>query len=242
MFIVIEGNDGAGKTTIIEELKRFLEHRDDYVFTRSPGGTKTGADIRQIVLDPNKEKIPNVAELLLFMADRSIHVEQLIKPALKEGKVVIADRYEESTYAYQVIGGGAKKEDFEFLTKLIMGDFKPDLNIFLICPPDVAKKRLQAQGRALDRFEQTEDDFKEKVYESYLQRGRSLPNTVIVDARSDKQHVLLQVLAILKDVLGDRLPGFQTDDIIDTPGATIIKSGNGEWVTVGDINEDIAAG
>lgn len=219
MFIVIEGNDGAGKTTVIERLKELLEHDHQFVFTRSPGGTKTGADIRQIVLDPNKEKIPNVAELLLFMADRSIHVEQLIKPAVNAGKVVIADRYEESTYAYQVIGGGAKKEDFEYLTRLIMGDFQPDLNIFLICPPDVAKQRLQTQGRALDRFEQSDDEFKEKVYQSYLDRGRILPNTVIVDARANKDQVLLQVLSILKEKLGDRLPGI-----------------------VGDINEDIAAG
>ena len=170
LFITFEGGEACGKTTQVEKLKEYinsLENSDQFLILREPGGTALGEEIRNLLLHYEEDKPLPMAELMLFCAARSQLVEEKIKPALKEGKIVIADRFYDSTIAYQGEARGLMSaEDVLNLTRLIIGDLKPDLTFYLKLAPQEAFKR-KSKGTPLDNIEKEGIEFHENVAKGY---------------------------------------------------------------------------
>ena len=145
LFITFEGGEACGKTTQVTKLKEYinsLPNRDQFLLVREPGGTLLGEEIRKHLLDYEANRPLPMTELMLFCAARHQIVEEMIKPALKEGKIVIADRFYDSTIAYQGEARGLMStEEILKLTRLIIGDLKPDLTFYLKLSPEEAFKR-----------------------------------------------------------------------------------------------------
>ncbi|MBQ8792197.1 MAG: dTMP kinase [Clostridia bacterium] len=170
LFITIEGGEACGKSTQVKLLKEFiatLPNKDDFIFVREPGGTLLGEEIRKLLLDYNEDKPLPMTELLLFCAARHQIAEEIIKPALKQGKIVIADRFYDSTIAYQSCARGIMSiKDTLSLTRLAIGDLKPDKTFYFKLSPEEAFKRKSNCG-PLDRIELEGMDFHEKVAQGY---------------------------------------------------------------------------
>ena len=182
-FIVIEGLEGAGKTTakeaIIEVLKRLDIH--DILLTREPGGTPLAEKLRDLIKSETEEMITPKAELLMLYAARIQLVENVIQPALKAGKWVIGDRHDLSSQAYQ---GGGRQLDSRLLASLkeqILGDFKPDLTLYLDISPEVGLARARGRGE-LDRIEKQNMAFFDRTRAHYLALVKQDPNSVVIKA------------------------------------------------------------
>ncbi len=171
ILIAFEGIEGSGKTTQAELLFNFLKEKSiPCIFSREPGGTEIGEQIRKILLDTKNNKMHAKTELLLYLANRCQHVYEKIMPEIKKGTVVIIDRYSDSSLAYQ-----GKARDLSFktvsrLNKFATAGLKPDLVILIDIPVDVGLKRTRE--KTLDRLEQEEVEFHERVREGYLQLAR----------------------------------------------------------------------
>ncbi len=179
-FITFEGIDGAGKTTQIDALHRFLEQKGvEVVRTREPGGTPLGEKIRALLLN---DEMGVAAETLLFFAARAEHLEKVIEPALARGAWVLSDRFTDATYAYQVGGKDYRAQDVLALEALVQKGFGPDKTVLFDIAPETAAKRL-AKARAADRFETQSLQFFERVRAAYLDRaGREPGRFVTLDA------------------------------------------------------------
>ncbi|MDY0971127.1 dTMP kinase [Siccibacter turicensis] len=192
-FIVIEGLEGAGKTTarnlVIETLQ--AHGVTDLVFTREPGGTVLAEKLRSLVLDIKSvgdETITERAEVLLFYAARVQLVETVIKPALARGACVIGDRHDLSTQAYQGGGRGIDADMLATLRQAVLGDFTPDLTLYLDVTPEVGLKRARARGE-LDRIEQESLDFFNRTRARYLALAASTPSIKTIDATRSLEQV-----------------------------------------------------
>ena len=162
MFITFEGIEGCGKTTQIELLYTYLDSSGHRVIkTREPGGTAFGESLRNAFLHTEMKVYP-LSELLVFMAMRAQHVDELILPALKEGTIVLCDRFTDASYAYQGYGRGIDLNVIETLNKLVVKGIKPDLTILLDCPVEKGLTR-KAQSASMDRFEKEELSFHGKI-------------------------------------------------------------------------------
>lgn len=176
LFITLEGTEGCGKSTHAKLLKQYLEDKGrEVVLTMEPGGTGVGKSIRNILLDKDAS-IEKNAELLLFGADRAHHVSSVIKPALAQGKIVICDRYIDSTTAYQVGGRGLPEDTVKFINNLTSDGVIPDATILFDVPPEVGLKRLK--GGTRDRFEKESLDFHEKIRKKFLEIAKAEPDRV----------------------------------------------------------------
>ncbi len=201
-FIVIEGIDGAGKSTVVDALCNFLsgvvlESPEYLVRSFEPGGTDKGQDIRRILKTPGGTNIPPVSELLLFYADRAITVEEVIKPALEQGKWVVSDRHNLTTVAYQGAGRGLVRET-DLLTMLVLDDFAPDFTIVLDIPAEQGIERARARDQELDRIEQSGLPFFERARARFLEEAVKRPNkVVVVDATLPKDDVVTEVLRLV---------------------------------------------
>jgi dTMP kinase len=182
LFITFEGIEGVGKSTNIDYLAGLIEaHGHPVLRTREPGGTPIAEDIRRILKEHGDEPLPDVAELLLLFAARSINVNNAIRPALTSGTWVISDRFTDSTRAYQGGGRGFPVESIEWLAELAHGDLQPDLTILLDAPVDVAMQRADRRGEP-DRFEVERAEFFDRVRQAYLQLAEREPDRfAIVD-------------------------------------------------------------
>lgn len=172
-YIVIEGLEGAGKTTARNVVVDTLNTLGvaDIVFTREPGGTQLAEKLRSLVLDiksVDDEVISDKAEVLMFYAARVQLVETVIKPALADGKWVVGDRHDLSTQAYQGGGRGIDQTMLATLRDAVLGDFRPDLTLYLDVTPEVGLKRARARGE-LDRIEQESFDFFNRTRARYLE-------------------------------------------------------------------------
>lgn len=189
-FIVVEGLEGAGKSTALDVIKQYLNSQVlELVVTREPGGTRVGEVARELI----KESVPaepldSRAELLLFYAARVQLIERVIRPALARGAWVLADRFELSTLAYQ--GGGRKLSSamIQHLSEFCIHDLKPDLIIFLDITPEQGMQRVISRGKT-DRIEQESMVFFNDVYNSYHQHISTMNNVVVIDASQPLQHV-----------------------------------------------------
>ncbi len=171
-FITFEGVDGAGKSTHLEWFANALRQRGiDLLVTREPGGTPLGERLREILLN---EPMHAETEALLMFAARREHVEQVIRPALQRGTWVISDRFSDASFAYQGGGRGVALNKLEQLEQWVHGDLQPDLTLLFDIPIEVARQRL-ANNVSLDRFEQEQGSFFEKVRQAYLARSQKTP-------------------------------------------------------------------
>lgn len=176
-FVTFEGTEGSGKTTQIRQLKSRLErHKIATVTTKEPGGTSHGMQIRSLILDPHTSFQSRFTELMLFYADRFEHIESVIKPALEQNKVVICDRYIDSTIAYQIGGRKMPEKLVQMLNHYV--DLMPTVTFFLDINPEEGLARAQRRA-ALDRFEQEDLDFHNRVRTKYLHQANSHPNRII---------------------------------------------------------------
>jgi len=197
-FITLEGGEGVGKTTNLSFIKTTLEQAGiDLVVTREPGGTEFAEKVRELLLQPSNEPIAEMTELLLVFAARAQHVSTKVRPALEAGKWVLCDRFIDATHAYQ--GGGRQMNQgvIDALEAMVLTDIKPDLTLLLDLPVEVGMKRALARA-ALDRFEQEEVAFFERVRDRYLARAQSSGGRIhIIDAEPDLDDVQGQILNAL---------------------------------------------
>ncbi|WP_374967995.1 dTMP kinase [Terrabacter sp. BE26] len=191
LFVCFEGGDGAGKTTQVRLLQEVLQQGGrEVVVTRQPGGTPLGEQIRELVL--HGEHVSPRAEALLFAADKAHHVDQLIKPALHEGKVVITDRYVDSSITYQGAGRALGRDEIMALQHWAVGGLLPDLTIVLDVSPEVGRER---RGDAPDRLESEADAFHGAVRRGYLELAASDPERYLVlDAAQSVERLHAAVL------------------------------------------------
>ncbi|OTQ73124.1 MULTISPECIES: dTMP kinase [unclassified Gilliamella] len=202
-FIVIEGLEGAGKTTAINTVARILKqhHISDLQFTREPGGTPIAEALRNIIKNGlDNEPLTDKAELLMLYAARIQLVDNVIKPALKMGKWVIGDRHDLSTQAYQGGGRQIDKVFIETLQAQVLGNFKPDLTLYLDIAPELGLMRARSRGQ-LDRIEQQSLPFFERIRQRYLQLAERDNTIVTIDANKSIEEVTAQIETILNSWL-----------------------------------------
>lgn len=187
-FVTLEGCEGVGKSTQLKKLKEYLDCRGiDAVFTREPGGTSISEQIREIILNKDNSAMDPVTELMLYIAARRQHTQEFILKKLDEGKLVVCDRYADSTVAYQGYARGLGSELVKKLNALAMGDVKIDLTLFLDYPPEKAFVRKGGRDES-DRLENEKIDFHRSVYEGFLKIAElETDRFVRIDASGEKQ-------------------------------------------------------
>ena len=207
LFITLEGPEGAGKSTNRDYLAALLrEHGVDVVLTREPGGTPLAERIRELLLAPADEPMASDTELLLVFAARAQHLQQVVRPALARGAVVLCDRFTDATYAYQGGGRGVPAERIALLEDFVQGVLRPDLTLVFDLPVEVGLARAAARGR-LDRFEQERLEFFEAVRSTYLQRAAQAPERYrVLDAAQPLGAVQQRIAGLLPQLL-ERIHG-----------------------------------
>lgn len=191
-FITLEGIEGSGKSTSLDTISKILETLDiEFIITKEPGGGPLGKDLRKILLDKKTSISPEV-ELLLMMADRKNHIDNIVEPSLEKGVWVISDRYLDSSYAYQGGGRQIDTSKIDLLTELLKLP-KPDLTILFDLSPEIALQRAKNRSE-LDRFESEPIDFHQRIREAYLNLANdNVERYVVIDASKDIQNVKDQV-------------------------------------------------
>lgn len=197
-FITVEGTEGVGKTTNLEFIKNWLQRNHiDFISTREPGGTPLAEQLRDLLLQPRDEAVNETAELLMVFAARAQHLNQVIKPALERGVWVLCDRFTDATYAYQ--GGGRQMDRTVIgaLENLVQDSLRPDAVILLDVPVEVGLARARGRGE-LDRFEQEDIAFFERVRAAYRARADGHRHYHIVDAGQALEQVQVQLDSVLQ--------------------------------------------
>lgn len=181
VFITLEGTEGSGKSTQLKTIEQYLQqHNRRYIKVREPGGTPIAEEIRNLLKTPRKDDaMCDTTELLLMYAARAQLVNTVIKPAIEQGVDVICDRHDLSTVAYQGGGRGMDLSEIKAISKVVLGDFKPNLTILLDIDPIKGMQRAKARGE-LDRFEQSKMDFFVRVRNTYLECAKQEPNIIKV--------------------------------------------------------------
>ena len=201
-FITFEGGECSGKTTVINAIIKKLEELNiPYISTREPGGIRIAEDIRNIILDIKNTDMTRECEALLYAASRMQHLSQRVLPALKEGKVVLCDRFLDSSLAYQGYARGLGMESVLKANSFAL-DYLPDITIFIDVTPDVALKRLEGRNKS-DRLDLEAIDFHKKVYDGYQEVMRMYPNRVIrIDGNQSLANVTNDCLKAVFKYLG----------------------------------------
>ena len=178
-FITFEGCEGVGKSTQVKLLVKYLEvTHQDCLFIREPGGTQISEKIRLIILDKNNDKMSDECETLLYCAARAQLVNEVIRPALEAGRLVICDRFMDSTFAYQGVARGLGADYVENLNKAAIKDVIPDLTIFLDLKPEEAFRRKGGADKD-DRMEMAGNEFHNRVYEGYKLAQERHPKRIV---------------------------------------------------------------
>lgn len=200
IFISIEGPDGSGKSTQIENIKDYFRKKGiDFVFTREPGGTAIGERIREIILDRSCKEMDYMTEAMLYAAARAQDVAQVIRPALDAGKVVLCDRFVDSSIAYQ--GYGRKLGDsVTIINGYAVGDCIPDLTLLMKLDPRVGKHRIKEELQ--DRLEAEKEAFHMEVYKGYLELERIYPDRIFgIDASGSIEEIKEKIYAKLDEII-----------------------------------------
>lgn len=197
MFITFEGIDGVGKSTQLDLLERYLISKGhEVVRTLEPGGTELGQEIRHLLLHRKGDVSPR-SEALLYAADRAHHVATKIRPALAAGKVVLSDRYFDSSVAYQGAARELNVDEVRDISLWAVDHLIPDLTVLLDLPADLAMSRRSSKGTEPDRLESERVEFFERARDEYLRRARE-PRFLIVDARGSIEEIHSQILERVK--------------------------------------------
>ena len=202
LFITVEGGEGVGKSTNIGFLKSVLQEQGfEVIITREPGGTPLAEEIREVLIKNRDEKVVSETELLLMFAARAQHLHQKILPALNKGQCVISDRFTDATYAYQSGGRGVPSEKVALLENFVQGDIRPDMTFLLDAPIEIGMSRAQKRG-ALDRFEEEEVSFFNRVRDNYRERASQEPDRFkVIDASQSLDAVQADLRLTLIDKL-----------------------------------------
>jgi len=203
-FITFEGPEGSGKTSVIRAVKDFLVAEGyDILTTREPGGSKIAESIRDIILSKENTEMNAYTEALLFAASRSQHFTEIIVPALKAGKIILCDRFIDSSLAYQGYARELGIENVYAINKFGIGDHMPELTLFIDVPPKVGLKRVfDNHGRKVDRLDLETVEFHEKVYEGYLLLAKQFENRfIIIDGTNPVETVVEDTIQVIKTYL-----------------------------------------
>lgn len=202
-FISFEGPDGSGKTTIIKLLNEYLKDNDyDVVLTREPGGSTIAESIRNIILDPQNTHLSYQTEALLYAASRAQHFHDVIKPALADNKIVLSDRFLDSSIVYQGMARQLGVEQVLAINKFAIEDTMPDYTFFFDVDPLVGLERIrQSDVRELNRLDLENDEFHQKVYEGYHQLVEDNQDRfIVIDANNDVDQVLKDTIKAFEEV------------------------------------------
>jgi dTMP kinase len=206
-MLVFDGSNGAGKTTVIKGVEKYLTSKGfDVLLTREPGGTPIGEKIREVILDPSTPEMCYMTELMLFGAGRAQHVQEKIIPALEQGKIVISDRFDAATFSFQHFARGIDLDTIVKINDLALAGFLPDMNIILDLDPREGLKRVISRGEGLDRLEDEKSDFLAKARDGYLKQAEQNPEKFeIINAAQSKEAVLSDVINVINSVLENQL-------------------------------------
>ncbi len=201
-LVTFEGGEGCGKSTQIKKLSQFLEQEKiPFIVSREPGGTEVGEKIRDILLNM-KAEMSSTVEFLLFSASRADHIEKVVKPALESGKIVLLDRFYDSSFVYQGYAGDLNLKDIQNVTELAVKDIKPNLTFLLDLDYEVGmlRKSKDDKLRNLDRIEQKGESYHKKVRNGYLKLAEQNPDRIVViDASKTPDEIFEKIKAkILK--------------------------------------------
>jgi dTMP kinase len=204
LFVTFEGGEGAGKSTLAASLRdAFKAEGRDLVFTREPGGTPFGEELRTLLLH-HKSPVANKAELFLFLASRIQHIEEVIQPAITRGALVLCDRFNDSTIAYQGQARGLGMDYVASCCKLACGDFTPDITFFVDLDPSIGLHRTvkRRKDEAVDRLEKEALEFHQKVRQGYQSLAKQYPERIItLDGTLEPHQLFQQAISILKSQL-----------------------------------------
>lgn len=204
LFFTLEGIDGSGKSTQMDLIGAALQERGyDVLKTRAPGGTPSGKVMRDIILSPEWHNLSHRTELFLFLADRAQHVDELIRPALEEGKIVLCDRYNDSTIAYQSVARGMDMPLLKMMLHFATGDVIPDLTLLFDLSTYAAVDRRKHQSN--DRIEQGSGEFFDHVRTAYLSIAKEEPDRFrVINADRTKEEIAQEGLQAIEDYFRDR--------------------------------------
>lgn len=196
MFITFEGGEGTGKTTQINILKKYLEDQGlEVIITREPGGVTSAENIRAVIFD---NEIDPITETMLYAAARREHYIKKIKPALDAGKIVICDRFIDSSIVYQGIVRGVGVDLVENINKYAINNIEPDLTIFFDLDPEIGLKRVSLRNEQMNRFDKESLDFHLKVRKGYNLLSKTRNRFVLIDASKSIEDVTKQIINIMK--------------------------------------------
>ena len=200
-FIVLEGVEGAGKSTQVRLIEAWLEAAGiPHVTAREPGGTPVGEAIRGVLLEARELDVPPETELFLMLGARSAFVRDVVRPALERGEVVIADRFDFSSFAYQGYGRGIPLDDVVRLNEVATGGLRADAYVVLDVPVDEGARRQEAEGKDPDRIEAAGRAFLERVRAGYLELTEAEGRAHAVDGRGAAEHVHDRIRTLLESL------------------------------------------
>jgi len=201
-FITVEGGEGAGKSSNLSFIQSLLEAAGiEVVFTREPGGTDLGEDIRELLLGHKHTGMADDTELLMMFASRAEHLNRKIIPALEAGTWVLCDRFTDATYAYQGGGRNICFERIALLENWVQGDLRPDITLLLDLPVETGLERARNRSEP-DRFESEKIEFFENVRSAYLKIAHNEPERVkVIDASKPLEEVQMQIKSVLSNII-----------------------------------------
>lgn len=199
LFISFEGNDGSGKSSALEAVKReLLELGYPVLYTREPGGSYIAEKIRELILDKDNVGMDDKTEALLYAASRREHVTKTIIPALNEGKIILCDRFLDSSLAYQGYSRGLGIDEVYNMNQFATEGLLPDLTILVCVRPEIGMARIKKDAREMDRLELEKMAFHEKVYNGYTTVSEKFKDRIVViNGEQTKEEVLKEVRTII---------------------------------------------
>lgn len=204
LFFTFEGPEGAGKTTVLKMIvSKLQEEGKEVIATREPGGSVIAEEIRQVILNPVHKEMDAKTEALLYAAARSQHFVEKIEPALREGKVVLCDRFIDSSLAYQGIGRGLGIEGVKSINEFAIGERMPDMTILFDLDPEIGLERINAhKDREVNRLDVESLAFHQKVRKAYLMLAKEFPERIfVIDASKPLEEVYQSVWKVLRDAI-----------------------------------------
>lgn len=206
LFITFEGNDGSGKSSVISAIKEELHNLNiDFIITREPGGSMIAEKIREIILDKENLEMDPKTEALLYAASRREHLIHTVIPALKEGKVVLSDRYLDSSLVYQGIARGLGVDEIYNMNDFAVEGCLPDLTIMLAVHPEIGMSRIKKNRGELDRLELEQISFHNRVYEGYHTIAKRFPDRIVmINGEKSKEEVIEDAKKIVLQYLKRR--------------------------------------